>query len=269
MRMGKLLVLGAALVALALAAGNSGWGQGQIPPVRTLGFGMVQSVVFSPDGRYLAVGTSGGSSVQLIDTSSWQVIRTFEGHSSHVTSVAFSPDGRLLASGSADRTIKLWEVATGQEVRTLSGSVWSVAFSSDGRLLASGSFGEIKLWEVATGQLVRTLSGHTGSVTSVAFSPDGQLLASGSADKTIKLWEVATGQEVRTLSGHTGPVLLVAFSPDGRLLASGSLDHNNQAVGGSHRPRGAHSLRPCLAGLFGGLQSRRPAPGLRFRGHHD
>jgi WD40 repeat protein len=152
----KFLGIGAAIGILLLAAGNFGkvgLGQEQIPPVRTLGFGYVESVVFSPDGRYLAVGTTGGSSVQLIDTSSWQVIRTFEGHTSAVNSVAFSPDGKLLASGSDDKRIKLWEVATGQEVRTL--------------------------------------SGHTDWVNSVAFSPDGRLLASGSDDKTIKLWDIS------------------------------------------------------------------------------
>jgi len=110
----KLLGIGAAIGILLLVAGNFGkvgLSQGQIPPVRTLGFGGVTSVVFSPDGRYLAVGTFGGSSVQLIDTSSWQVIRTFEGHTSGVTSVAFSPDGKLLASGSRDTAIKLWDIS--------------------------------------------------------------------------------------------------------------------------------------------------------------
>jgi WD40 repeat protein len=144
-----------------------------------------------------------------------------------VNSVAFSPDGRLLASGSNDTTIKLWDVATGREVRTLTGhmlEVTSVAFSPDGRLLASGSCDyTIKLWEVASGREVRTLTGHGGSVRSVAFSPDGRLLASGADDGKIKLWEVATGREVRTLgTWWTLWVDSVAFSPDGRLLASAS-----------------------------------------------
>jgi len=153
MRAGKVLGLGAALGVLLWAVGNNvGFAQEGLPPVRTLGFGPVPAVAFSLDGRYLAVGTL-GSSVQLIETSSWQVARTFEGHTGWVFSVAFSPDGRLLASGSLDGTIKLWEVATGRELRTL--------------------------------------QGHTGYVYSVAFSPDGRTLASGSCDNSVKLWNVS------------------------------------------------------------------------------
>jgi WD40 repeat protein len=87
----------------------------------------------------------------------------------------------------------------------------SVAFSADGRTLASGSWKTIKLWEVATGRELRTLGGHSEAVNSVAFSADGKTLASGSYDNTVKLWEVATGRELRTLSGHSGSVNSVAF----------------------------------------------------------
>lgn len=150
------------------------------------------------------------------------------GHTLRVEAVAFSPDSRWLASGSADNTVKLWDVATGGELRTLaSRAFWvkSVTFSPDGRLLASGGMdGSINLWDVATGQVVRTLTGHSGPVVSLAFSRDGQWLASGSNDKTIKVWDTATGGEPRTLTGHLGWVTTVAFSPDGRWLASGSND---------------------------------------------
>jgi len=150
------------------------------------------------------------------------------GHSEYVNSVAFSPDGRYALSGSSDDTLKLWEVATGREIRTFEGhsdSVRSVAFSPDGRYALSGSSDyTLKLWEVATGNEIRTFEGHSNSVESVAFSPDGRYALSGSYDKTLKLWEVATGNEIRTFEGHSDKVNSVAFSPDGKYALSGSDD---------------------------------------------
>ncbi|MCA2649396.1 MAG: serine/threonine protein kinase [Microcystis sp. M065S2] len=155
--------------------------------------------------------------------------KTLTGHSDEVFSVAYSPDGRYLASGSVDQTIKIWEVATGKELRTL--TVYSylygadVVYSPDGRYLASRSDDKtIKIWEVATGKELRTLTGHSGPVLSVVYSPDGRYLASGGGlrDNTIKIWQVATGKVLRTLTGHSAWVRSVVYSPDGRYLASGS-----------------------------------------------
>ncbi|EGJ34960.1 MULTISPECIES: caspase family protein [Moorena] len=152
-----------------------------------------------------------------------------QGNDQNVTSVSFSRDGQTLASGSDDNTIKLWNLETGEEIRTLIGhteTVHSVSFSRDGQTLASGSYDNtIKLWDPKTGKVIRTLIGHTEVVRSVSFSRDGQTLASGSDDNTIKLWNLETGKTIRTLIGHTETVMSVSFSRDGQTLASGSTDN--------------------------------------------
>jgi WD40 repeat protein len=127
----------------------------------------IASLAFSPNGKTLASG--GNFTIEFWDAMRGTSIAILEGHSSeeaHSPAVYGNP------------------------------SVYSVAFSPDGRTLASGGDDKtIKLWDVASGKTIVTLTEHTRSVASVAWSPDGKTLASASHDKTIKLWNVTTPEE--------------------------------------------------------------------------
>jgi WD40 repeat protein len=151
------------------------------------------------------------------------------GHTSTINAIAFSPDGGLLASGSHDSTIKLWDLKTGLQLRTLSGHssvVTSVVFTMDGASLISGSLdGTIRLWNVATGEAIRVLR-QEASITAVAIDRRGTRLASAAWDHTVTMWDPANGRQLRVLRGHEEGVNTVAFSPDGALLASGGDDNS-------------------------------------------
>jgi WD40 repeat protein len=168
-------------------------------------------------------------------------LRTLRGHKQPVTCVAFHPDGQRLASASLDKTIRIWETATGREILCFQAhaqGVNCVAFSPDGRRVATAAGeawshamrvgtrpdvgGEVKVWDAATGRELLSIHGHSDTVWGVAFSPDGQRLASASADHLVKIWDARTGRELLCLNGHGANRVgnCVAFSPNGRHLAS-------------------------------------------------
>jgi WD40 repeat protein len=189
--------------------------------------------------------------------------RTFKGHSGWVTGVAFSSYGQF-ASGSWDRSIKFWDVSTGQEMRALEDKVLeieAVAFSRDGKWLAAeNSRDTVTLWDVATGNQIRTL--HSDKpvrtvgqswVYSIAFSPDGRWLASGVDDKTVRIWDTNSGNMARDLTGSRRSVIYIAFSPDGRLIASGKDEKTigiwDVSTGGEVRTLAGHK-KPIFAIAF-------------------
>jgi len=101
----------------------------------------------------------------------------------------------------------------------------AVAITSNGRCGLSGAHdGTLKLWDLRTGELIRSFVGHTDAVSAVAVAPDDHLALSGSADQTIRFWDLATGQLLHSFTGHTAPVSAVSICPDGRHGLSGSRD---------------------------------------------
>ncbi|MCP4111117.1 MAG: hypothetical protein GY749_37255 [Desulfobacteraceae bacterium] len=167
------------------------------------------------------------------------------GHKAKIWDVMFTSDGRYLVSASNDKTVRVWDVSTGEVVRILrgqigegdEGKIYAAALSSDDRVLAVGGFmatftgnnhediGRIRLINFQTGKLRTLLKGHENVINALAFSPDGNKLISGSGDETARIWNIRSGKTLHVLKGHTNDIYAVAFSSDGKLALTGSDDH--------------------------------------------
>ena len=143
----------------------------------------------------------------------------------HILALEFSPDGTKLASGSKDKTVRLWNTDTNEELAILhkhTGWINALAFASDGKRLASGSTDKtVNLWDTDTGELIATFTGHLNGIVALSFSPDGSTLASGSADGIIKFWNIETKDLLPiNITEHTQWVKAVSFLKDSSTLVS-------------------------------------------------
>lgn len=196
-------------------------------------------IAFSPDGRLLASGGL-GESFHLWDVKTGKEQRLFtvqpprpKGKNEAspryglVRAVAFSPDGQLLASAANSSPLRLWEAATGKEVRSFPGYRFGsdvLAFSPDGKTLACGEYsGIVRLWGTATGKEIRRIDTHKAFVSGLTYFHDGKSLVT-SGDGTIQIWEIRSGAEITPDRGHSTRIVSSVLSADGRTLITGGRD---------------------------------------------
>jgi RNA polymerase sigma factor (sigma-70 family) len=194
--------------------------------------GMVYGMAFSPDGKTLAAGGK-RKAVHFWDVATRREVRALDNPGELTVRIAYSPDGKLLAThGSNESVVRLWDVASGTEIRQVSNCKFGCPkFSSDNCTLAVNSDdSSVRLFDAATSRPVRSFvvapgPGDGGCLT-IEFAPDGRSLAAGYYDQATRLWEVASGGERARFAAEYGNVpLALAFSPDGSLLAVGGSDH--------------------------------------------
>lgn len=153
---------------------------------------------------------------------------TLEGHEEGIWACAITPDGRRLISASRDKTLRVWDLQSGEALAVLRGheaDVRGCAVMPDGRRVVSASADRtLEIWDLETGRALATLSGHEARVLACAVTPDGRRIVSASSDGTLRIWDPGTGEALAVLRGHEAEVRNCAVTPDGRRVVSASRD---------------------------------------------
>lgn len=229
---GKQLVTASKLFGIRLWNTETGEKIRDIVRSQPIGFGPPwRTVALSRDSRWLVT-----EQMNLIEVATGKQVRRFEG-SRGISALAFTADGKWLIGGGADKTVRIWEVATGELLKALrghTGPIHQMAPSHDGKWLATASADRtMHLWDMASGKRVRVFHGNP-PVNAVALSTDGKRLATAGGfgagqarvGHTAQVWDLTTGRQVSIFKGHHDVVSSVVFSRDGKMLATASHDES-------------------------------------------
>ena len=198
-----------------------------------------QRVAFSRDGRWIAsVSDNLQRSIELRSADTGAIVHKLAGHSQTITALAFSPDSRFVASGSRDRSVRIWDVASGaSSVLRNVGSVEDLAFAPYGNRLGVATKGvapkngELLIFALGSGVDARmpeepesTFDSGGGAATAIAFGPRGRRLLSGSTEGLIHLWDLISQTKVATVDCGLSPVLSLSVASSGGLFAATTED---------------------------------------------
>ncbi|HLN31769.1 MAG TPA: sigma-70 family RNA polymerase sigma factor [Gemmataceae bacterium] len=231
-------------VALSFSEGDIEiWDATNCRQLRTLRAGRFPGLALSPDGRTLAVCDHGANVTQqlhLWDTTTGEERHRLSGHAKTVYSFVFAPDGKTLLASGDDNSIRLWDVATGKQMRQFDHQepLGRLTVSPNGKMLAavslkvfrgensSGWFSskKVTLWDLNRGKQTHELQRHDPrGVNALAFTPDGHTLVTCDL-RSSHWWDVVTGKELAGPGQSFGMVGAMAFGSGGTLLATGGLD---------------------------------------------
>ncbi|MBM4076150.1 MAG: hypothetical protein FJ267_10935, partial [Planctomycetes bacterium] len=191
-------------------------------------------IEFTSDGKLIAVaaGTPGQmGEVKFFNAADGALVADLFTTDDEVFSIALSPDGTRLAASCADRSVRLFDVATRQQQRLIEDHadwVMDVAWSPDGKKIATASRDKTsKVFDSATGESQTTFNGHGQPVYGVAFLPDGGSIATSGRDNKIRVWAAADAKQAREI-GMGGEVFRIAVTPDGMVFSGSADKHTRQ-----------------------------------------